>query len=65
MASRTLRHCGETVKKISKPTRAEYHPIQEWWRLSRRKIFADSVRFESKAEVTLLNFDVRFTPESG
>jgi hypothetical protein len=25
----------------------------------------DDVRFGSKADVTLLNFDVRFTPESG
>jgi hypothetical protein len=24
-----------------------------------------NVRFGSKADVTLLNFDVRFTPESG
>ena len=28
-------------QKISKPTAAEYHPIQEWWWLSRRKISAD------------------------
>jgi hypothetical protein len=26
---------------------------------------ADYVRFGSKADVTLLHFDVRFTPESG
>jgi hypothetical protein len=30
-----------------------------------RQIWTTDVRFGSKADVTLLNFDVRFTPESG
>jgi hypothetical protein len=30
-----------------------------------QQIWMTDVRFGSKADVTLLNFDVRFTPESG
>jgi hypothetical protein len=34
-----------------------------WWPNPAK--WAADVRFGSKADVTLLNFDVRFTPESG
>jgi len=33
--------------------------------LAQQQFFRLNVRFGSKADVTLLNFDVRFTPESG
>jgi hypothetical protein len=33
--------------------------------LAQQQFWEAHVRFGSKADVTLLNFDVRFTPESG
>jgi hypothetical protein len=43
-------------------TRKAYH---QRLRSASQQILAADVRFGSKADVTLLNFDVRFAPESG
>jgi hypothetical protein len=48
--------------------RVRNRPLQERHRTGRsreQKTLGFDVRFGSKADVTLLNFDVRFTPESG
>jgi hypothetical protein len=49
-----------------RPRKTPYHIVErEMMRCASQQYQAANVRFGSKADVTLLNLDVRFTPESG
>ena len=50
---------------LPQPRTAPYHIVEREMRLRVTAKSDAHVRFGSKADVTLLNFDVRFTPESG
>src|SRR4029077_14594536 len=61
----TVKSFFMTAPKHTNPTMRPAGGLLPFWHGEREILERSDVRSGSKADVTLLNFDVRFTPESG